>query len=532
MPYGRPERSKRPVRTLTLDLPFAVGGVGAADDTPPLFVIGPLDGETDHTEYPQIHPDQVEVSEGLVQFHFEEPFQKGEYKAVIYESRIRDENGDPISLTDEEGNRWNSWRFQVYQTNDAAAPEPGEPIGFGGSPEPEAAPTQVTLDGQELPDGEPELSGEVLTVATGQPREVALDVESLWGEQRPTLYERHLKKVVTLREKKPDLVSFVSAGPIDNHKWTHLKGSVTLGRIPLGQDGNLAIGSAVVRPPKSPANDPLLSRESPDRVTPSGSHPNSYWTTRYEVQPASVEAEIGSYRTNPLYSPATVNDDTNTPATNPRLYPDGIWRDGAIPGPTGEVAVFDLPVGCRIAVTCGAEEIWTGQTRLLPILVGPQSLAAEIGIKASTAGGRARILRSIWQASKEALALWGTSLPESVPKSMREYVLTRIKAGDLRSDKAHGEIETSLGENRFRGANDRGLERRLSQLAQRLREGDPDVALFSEDHVPGGSASIGIAKTPSEKYRDGRPNKSQRQIAPLYPDRVLIANAATRFQYL
>lgn len=532
MSYGRPESSKRPVRTLTLDLPVEVGQVIEDEDTPPLFVIGPLDGETPHTEYPRTQPDAMEINGGLVQFHFEEPFDKGEYKAVIYESRILDPDGDPVVVKNEDGTRWNSWRFQVYQTFDTQNPEPGEPIGFEGTPEPGSAPAKVTLDGAPVEDGQPELSGEVLSVRTDQPGQVSLEIESLWTEGRPTLYERHLKKVITTREEEPDIVSFVSAGPVDNHRWTHLKGSATLGRMPLGQGGDLALGSAVVRPPKSPANDPLFSRETPVDDSPTDDHPNTYWKTRYTVQPASVDAEIDSYQTRPLLSPGTINDEHNTPDTNPRLYPEGIWREGSIPGPTGEIAAFDLPLGSRLKITCGTETLWEGQSRLLPVLVSLESLASEIGVQASEPGARARILREVWKASKEALALWGTTLPESVTETMREFVLTRVKAGDLRTDKAHGSIRTSLGENRFQGASDRGLERRLAQLADRLRNGEPQAGLFSEDHVPGGSASLAGGTQMASSYREGRPDSGQRYIAPLIPDRVLIANAATRFQYL
>lgn len=502
--FGSPKESRDRVRTVTLDLPAEVGSVYEPDgDRPPIEAYGPLDRDDDISEMDPRLPKTKKTDGSVVKFTFDEPLGPGAWKIVVYQSRIRrEDNGEGFELTDEDGNPWNSWIIQVLDESPARqAPEPGT---REGKPKPTRPPAKVCLDDVQLPTGASELSGEVLKAEVHRPGGVDLEVEPLLSGAREPLYSRYRTEILTdEKQERPHnkrVFRWASAGPIQAYKWAHFKGTTTKGRLQIS-DGQLAYGTAVTRPPKHPGPDPLLE-ETTATESPSAEHPNTYNTAYYTVTPESVDVGIDSYDSPLLVAPETINDSTNTPETNPRLYPNGNYFPDGLPA--SRVAVFDLPINCRLRLRVGGSVCWWGQTRLVPTLVEPRVAAQQVpDASADTPQDRADLQRAIWRASMEALRLWGSPLPTDsqgngvVVSTMRDYVLTAVAMGAEHEEGTQGQVTGMQGEHQFSARSDRTLRRRKHRLAEMLKKQKKDAPPMPEDHAPGAHAEIGSsANTP------------------------------------
>jgi len=505
--YGRPKESRNLVRTVTLDLPAEVGSVRDPDgDRPPIEAFGPLQRGDDISEMDPRLPSTKEIDGSVVKFTFDEPLGPGAWKIVVYQSRIRrKDNGEGFELTDDDGKPWSSWIVQVLDTGPArSTPEPGT---REGKPQPNRSPTVVYLDGERLPTGASELSGEVLKAEVHRPGTVSLEVDPLLSGAREPLYERYRTEILTdEKDEHPHnkrVFRYASVGPIEDFRWAHYHGTPTTGRLRIESGtGQRIYGTAVTRPPKHVGPDPLLSKtETTD--TPTTGHPNTYKTRTYTATPQDPDVGIDSYGSKTLVAPDSIDDDTNTPETNPRLYSDGIYFPDGLP--VSRVASFDLPINSTLRLRVAGQVCWWGQTRLVPTLIEPRTAAQEVpAANASTEEGRARLQRKIWRASMEALGLWGSPLPTDsrgngvVVSTMRDYVLTSVAMGAEHEPGTQGEVEGQHGDHEFIAQSDRTLRRRKHRLAEMLKEQKGNAPPMPEDHAPGLVAEVASnADTPS-----------------------------------
>lgn len=501
--YGSPTESRNSVRTVTLDLPAEVGSVYDPDgDRPPVEAYGPLEQGEDISGVEPRLPSTKEVDGSVVKFTFDEPLGHGAWKVVVYQSRIRrKDNGEGFELTDDNGDPWNSWVLQVLDAGPArSAPDPGT---REGKPQPKTPATAVYLDGEKTPNGASELSGEVLRADVYRPGTVEMEVDPLLDGTRTTLYELYRAEMLSDEEKEQPhdkrTFRYASVGPVQSFKWAQYKGTSTLGRLQLGDNKNMAYGTAVIRKPQHPDVDPLLS-ETTGTESPTNSHPNTYKTRTYTATPQDPDVGIDEYNSPKLLAPETINDDTNTPATNPRLYPEGVYFPDLDQPPPGRAAVFDLPINSTLRLRVGGQVCWWGQTRLVPTLVSPRTAAREIpAAEASTREDRARLQRKIWRASMEAVRLWGDPLPTDqdgngiVVSTMRDYVLTSVAAGSEYEEGTQGEVRGSQGQgqHQFAAQSDRTLRRRKHRLAEMLQDQKRNAPPMPEDHAPGVAAEVG-----------------------------------------
>jgi len=491
--HGSPEESRSPVRTVTLDLPAGVGSVYDVDgDRPPVEAYGPLDEDDKIKNMRPRLPADKTIDGSTVKLTFDEPLGAGAWKIVVYQSRIRRaDTGDGFDLGD-----WNGWFLQVLDTGPArGVPDPGT---IETKTEPDPAHATVCLDGEPVPEGTGELSGEVLRADVRCPGTVSLEVESLLDGARTTLYEQYKTRVLAdeTQEEPRNKRSFwfASVGPIQSHRWAEYQGTETLGRLPISE-GQMAYGTAVVRPPEHAGVDPLLSK-SAATGSPSAGHPNAYNTATFTAQPEQVGVGIEEYESPTLVAPKTINDPTNTPETNPRLYPGGVYFEDQIPA--GRAAVFDLPINSTLRLKVGGAVQWWGQTRLVPTLMRPRTAAQQVpDVSASTPAGRANLQRRIWRASMEAVALWGEPLPTDnagngiVVSTMTDYVLTSLAMGSEYEAGTQGRVTGTQGGHRFSAQSDRTLRRRKHRLAELLEEQEASAPPMPEDHAPGVAAEIG-----------------------------------------
>ena len=539
--FGRPQESRRPVRTVTLDLPDEVGSVyDPGGDRPPIKAFGPLDRGEDISDMEPRVPSSVETDGATAKFTFDQPLGQGAWKIVVYQSRIRRaDDGKGFELTDEDGNPWNSWVMQVLNPGPGrAAPDPGT---RETKPQPSAPPARVFLDGEQVTGGASELSGEVLRADVHRPGTVEMEIDPLLDGARTSLYERYRTEMIADEEKERphDKRTFrwASVGPIESFRWAHYRGTNTTGRLMLNKK-ELIYGTAVARPPAEASEDPLID-ETTGTDSPVEGHPNTYKTKTITATPESLDVGIDRYQSPTLVAPETIKDGTNTPARNPRLYPDGVYfpnepvypmsSDGMggsglgpmypdaspssgstdnveSPGviPPGPVAVFDLPINCVLRLRVGGEVCWWGQTRLVPTLVSPRTAAQEIpGASASNPKDRARLQRDIWRASMEAVHLWGTPLPTDrhgngvVVSTMRDFVLTAVAMGTEYEDGTQGNVSGQQGGHQFSAQSDRTLRRRKHRLAEMLKDQERNAPPMPEDHAPGLVAEVGSdAETP------------------------------------
>ncbi|RME29042.1 MAG: hypothetical protein D6800_03245 [Candidatus Zixiibacteriota bacterium] len=334
------------------------------------------------------------------------------------------------------------------------------------------APAQVYLDGKLLKPGQPDLSGEVLTIVADPSAQIELIVEPLLGED--TLYQRYLHHTDVI-ENGVLYQHWGSAGLIQNYKYAVYYGHQTQGKMLL-DGGRFLIATPVLRIPS--ANDPLIGRNT--QTLQAGL--NSYQVTSLDVTPyKNIEIDgipVQQYQPRPFVIPENIVDPNDTPQTNPFLFPGYLYLDSLQPLDGDEqMAVFDLPLNSRIYVVVNGQEVWWGQTRLLPMLVSPRRIQRSF----SSMEELADLSYWIWRASMEALSLWKCALPSSVNVTMEEFVLSRVAYGWPREDGSQGSIRVQVGDTSFSGTSDHSLKRRLANLAEMLRACQDDPGLFPED---------------------------------------------------
>lgn len=254
--YGHPQESQREIRTLTVDLPRELAGTyDPQSKKPPIEVYGPFAKDEDVTDISEMTPRKavdVDVEGTVAEFSFNPPLKTGRYRAVVYQSRFRAEDGDPFELTGDEG-PWTGWTFQVLNAQPRHMAEPPERERRS-----RKSPTAVEV----LLDGEPAeatgLSGEVLTVVGPEPDDVELSVRSLIPGGNAPMYERFLSRTSHEVDGNP-AVSFASVGPmLEDYVWAIYHGANTVGCIPLTDQGQLLMGIPVMREPTPARFDPLI----------------------------------------------------------------------------------------------------------------------------------------------------------------------------------------------------------------------------------------------------------------------------------
>jgi len=504
--YGFPKESRRPVQTIKLDLPVEIGSVeDPTGDRPPIKVFGPYDADeegVDLGEYDPVTPIDHEINENVVKFPFEEPFGRGMYKVVVYQSRIyRSSNGEAIELTvDETGEAWRGWQFQVLDET-VSQPRPGnQRTVTRGRDRPKV---EVFLDGNKVPSGSSELSGEVLTVESTGSAQISMETEPLLSKApAESMYSCFRGEVAESKEVDHETVyvrHFASAGPVGKMKWAHYHETPTVGKLPVDDDKEAKVGIPVVRPVKRPDNDPLLTWER-STESPSVDHENTYQIVHYCAEPQTPGLGFDSYRSTAIVAPETINNDANTPDINPKIYPDAVYKEDAddLPSQSMKAGVFDLPLNSEVRVKVNGRVRWWGQTRMLPALVSPRDANASIDhLNVETRESRTKLLRDIWKASMEALELWGSSLPTDaagqgvVVSTMRDFVLTRLAIGSPYQEGIQGEASGEQGGQQFSAQGDRAMRRRLHALSQLLKEGEANAPIMPEDDLPTAQATVG-----------------------------------------
>lgn len=525
--YGSPERSERQVETITLDLPRAVSSVEDLDSDPAVKVYGPLAEGEGPEDADTVHvPSDVDVHGSVVEFTFETPLERGRYWVTFYQTRVKADNEEPFELFNDDGSPFVGWELQVLNVTPRHRAEGGEQE-IKDRPAPGGPRLkQVMTDGEAA--SSVQLSGETLTVVTTEQAEVDLIFRPLLKNARRTLYERHVTKTSHTVDGNP-AVTFASAGPIGDYQWARYHGTDTTGRLPLDKEGNLAWATPVMREPTEAHLDPLVSGQTGTRQsTDDDGTTNTYDELRLDVTPQSPSAPIGAYESRPLLWPNTINGN-NTPEENPRLFPEAVYHSGAeFEGTDERVAAFDLPLHTEVIVEVNGRRVWSGQTRLVPTLLSIPHYERELGI---TVEDRAQALQTIWQASLEAIRLWGCNLPKSGPTSaMQEFVLTYAASPPDRTSGTQGQTSSQMGDQSVDAKSDRSAERRLQSLADLLRDCKASAPLYPEDRTP--TESAGVAENaPSEYYKPQPLHRVARRIAPLSSPERWHQNPIYRSEY-
>ena len=510
--YGSPEKARRELYTLTVDLPREVEDVTALEgDRPPLVVYGPIKKGQPYHEADMQRPHAYDINGVTVDFHFDPPIKEGRYRALAYIDRFKAADGEPFDIFDERtGAPWTGWFFDILESTSRYGPAPPH-IEQVTEETPEPVQVSVHLDGSPAPDVQ--ASGEVLTVITSEPADVSLNISPLIQGRQGTLYEKFLTQHYYDLEDGRTAVSFVSTGPVDDYKWAKYYPMDTMGRLPLEPNRSLLIGEPVMRRPEPAVVDPHMEREETIGFSKEG-HENSYTRVRYHVTPQNPESFLTDYTSRSFLSPEIIHDQNNTPDRNAHLFPNAIYREDVI-GPEALIGTFDLPLQSRIQVMVNGRPRRSLQTRLVPLITSPSRVRSELDMD----GGRSdeEWLEKIWRASMVALRLWGCSLPANgyPTPSMTEFVFMYLLGGPERMDGAQGTQHVRLGPQTTITQSDRAQSRRLANLADMLADCIAEAPFDLQDHVP--SQTVGISAGANHKhYGPLRSKQLMRRLLPMY----------------
>lgn len=508
--YGYPKETQRDVRTVVLDLPRPVDSTTDIDgERPPIKLHGPLSEDEKPSEGNYRKAEALDIEGTTVRVHYNPTLGPGRYRVLVYQSRIEAEDGDSYDLRNEDQTHFVGWDIKVLQAEPrhGARPPTREPD----EPEEEIF-YEVLLDGDPAPKFE--MSGEVLTIVTEDPASVELEIEPLYAQENRSLYENYLSRKEHTVDGQP-AVSYFAAGPVFDYKYGLYNGHDTMGRVPVDADTKRAgVYLPLFREPVPAQYDPLVDTDT-EVVEVEG---NSYYKTSYTIRPQVDVGNLFAYETPDFVFPIQVNNEYNTPDRNPRLFPHSVFvPQNCVPVETN-TGPLDLPLHSCLHVCIGDERVWTGQTRLLPMLVTLRQVKAELGWDIHGPIQRREALQRIWHASQEALDLWKCPFRSSrVPASLMEFVLTRLANPVSRTDGTQGAVTTRLGDEAFTGRSDNAAARRLSGLSQLISECESEVPIEVEDLIPTGSA--GLAENANNEWYPALNQHSrgaQRRIAPAY----------------
>lgn len=543
MPFGTPEQAYAKLRKITLDLPENIAFVNdSSNNKPALYLIGPLvDDGRELTDFPQIHPIDRNWKDRVVNFVFD-GIDQGTYQVVFHASRVRTVSGDPLELTYDDGNPWAGWVLSVLPgSRELQDPEDETeveiPDGIDSPLYGLSAPSlKVYLDGASKPTGSCELSGEVLTVETVGPADVQIKILPLLpgATSGNTLYERYIVRTTQeLDDQTTVLNHFTSAGPMFAYKWAKYFGCDTEGTIPSHQ-GGILISTGVVRAVTAATEDPYITH-SVDEGFILPDHDNSYDVVQYSVNTQNPNAKLSNYTTRKFVFPDTIIDTNNTPGNNTGLIADSIYYpyDETVTS-ADNVGVLDLPIMSRIQIFIDGELSWWGQTRMLPLLIRTDQYGLQTGSTSASAGEEADLKFRIWRASVEALSLWKCSLPTNgagtvyVPRTMSEYVATRLAYGWPYENGTQGSVTVRVGDHFFQSKSDHSLVSRLQNLASLLEQCVEVPGIMPEDDMFADTAYLASEANPKYYPEQGAYSITQ-TIAPLISSEHLFPNDPNRY---
>ena len=501
---GYPTEAPGTVSSLELALPFDIGYITDPQTEAPALWLERKDqngqgpGEVIEPAGRQWHGDTV-------QHFFDPPIGRGEYRVVVRQSRIRREDGAPTNLVDPNtGTQWTGWDLVVFATAQEPTP-PSQDAAKAPSFRSDPFEVMVSLDGKQQPVGASELSGQVLSVHVDDPKDVQLEIRPL-GPARESLYGTHVK-----RKEGESAAYFTATGFIGDLAWAKYFGKKTAGRVSV-TNGKVLLYEPVVQRAQATATHPYVELSAPEETTVGSLTVNKQVLT--VAAPHVNEDGEFSYTSLPHYTPV---DPDNAPD---HLQTDGLYYTRDPFEDSEEVALYDLPLNTRLIVSYKGEEVWWGQTRMIPLLITAEEAMRQLSQSINAPEQRADVLFKIWQASVEALSRWNAPLPVSngelaFCESLKEYVLLRLALGDsLYRDGTQGQTYTRVGDTDHRSQSDHRLWRRMDRIVDFLNKGVCSIPFGAEDDFPVAVGMLGSEASPGA-FPETSPIRPDQYITPV-----------------